>query len=573
MSWRYELTFDLFRIYLRDNSEKANISSIDAITRAFQADSGAIFYATSEGQFRFCLAGAAFPITLSSSQWLLSISRQLKKDGIDTFMNWSPPGFDSTVRYWMSTPLYASGSGGGFVFLGRNSASWTGEEGASLEAIAGVVSEIVDVRDMQKAEMKTRKKVEEKLALTERRMGRFFEHSRDMIYTTDALGCFTSINKAGLELLGLSDDRDVLGKTFADFSPSPDVHDWYFQRIAQYGYVDDFEIVLKNKDGMHVFCSETAHVLKDEDGQILEIQGSIKDISDRIEHQQELWKMNMELVQTNSELQQTRDIIFKQEKLAAIGQLAAGIAHEINNPLGFLRSNHSMLSSYTKTLQTVCSTLHAKGDPFFVDLSRQNDLPYVMEEIEHMIAENDDGFNRIVKIVSNLLSFSRSGQASDLELYNVVSGMENTLVVAWNEIKYVAEVQRDFSDVPPFYAHGGELNQVFLNMLVNAAQAIGGQKRSEKGLITIAIRQEGDAAVIRITDDGPGILPEVKARLFDPFFTTKEPGKGTGLGLSISYDIVVNKHQGTITVDSQPGSGSTFTITIPLVLHGLSTLE
>ncbi len=573
MSWRFELTFDLFRIYLRDTSEKANISSIDAITRAFQADSGALFYATSEGQFRFCLAGAAFPITLSSSQWLLSISRQLKKDGIDTFMNWSPPGFDSIVRYWMSTPLYASGSGGGFVFLGRNAASWTEEEGASLEAIAGVVSEIVDVRDMQKAEMKTRKKVEEKLALTERRMGRFFEHSRDMIYTTDALGCFTSINKAGLELLGLSDDRDVLGKTFADFSPSPDVHDWYFQKIAQYGFVDDFEIVLKNKDGMHVFCSETAHVLKDEDGQILEIQGSVKDISDRIEHQQELWKMNMELVQTNSELQQTRDIIFKQEKLAAIGQLAAGIAHEINNPLGFLRSNHSMLSSYTKTLQTVCSTLHAKGDPFFVDLSRQNDLPYVMEEIEHMIAENDDGFNRIVKIVSNLLSFSRSGQASDLELYNVVSGMENTLVVAWNEIKYVAEVQRDFSDVPPFYAHGGELNQVFLNMLVNAAQAIGGQKRSEKGLITIAIRQEGDAAVIRITDDGPGILPEVKARLFDPFFTTKEPGKGTGLGLSISYDIVVNKHQGTITVDSQPGSGSTFTITIPLVLHGLSTLE
>lgn len=103
---------------------------------------------------------------------------------------------------------------------------------------------------------------------------------------------------AGLELLGLSDDRDVLGKTFADFSPSPDVHDWYFQRIAQYDYVDDFEIVLKNKDGMHVFCSETAHVLKDDEGQILEIQGSVKDISDRIEHQQELWKMNMELVQS-----------------------------------------------------------------------------------------------------------------------------------------------------------------------------------------------------------------------------------------------------------------------------------
>jgi signal transduction histidine kinase len=144
------------------------------------------------------------------------------------------------------------------------------------------------------------------------------------------------------------------------------------------------------------------------------------------------------------------------------------------------------------------------------------------------------------------------------------TGFESTLVVAWNKIKYVADVRKDLNDVPQIHARGGEINQVILNILVNAAQAIADQNRSEKGVISVHTESNDEWVTMTIRDDGPGIPREILQKVFDPFFTTKEPGKGTGLGLSISYDIIVNKHKGKLSVKSLPGKGTVFIIALPV---------
>jgi signal transduction histidine kinase len=291
----------------------------------------------------------------------------------------------------------------------------------------------------------------------------------------------------------------------------------------------------------------------------------VKDISDRINNERELWKTNIELAEANSRLQEAQLVLVQQEKLASIGQLAAGIAHEINNPLGFLKSNNQSLkrfaASFDRAWRTAAQFLPAERRE---EIERTEDLDFVAKELPHLFAESDDGFARIVEIVSQLKAFSRVDSEPHRAPYNLEQGIESTLVVAWNEIKYVAEVKRLFAGVSTVEAEGGPINQVLLNVLVNAAQAIASQGRKDKGLITIETKEEANCVKCLIRDDGPGMSEDVKRRVFDPFFTTKEPGKGTGLGLSISYDIIVNRHRGELSVRSEPGKGTTFTIVLPI---------
>jgi len=217
-----------------------------------------------------------------------------------------------------------------------------------------------------------------------------------------------------------------------------------------------------------------------------------------------------------------------------------------------------------RTLRSAWEEAKASPSPDIAEIERRTDLAYLFEEIDAMLAESRDGFARIMHIVGNLKSFSRSEQGADFKPYDVNAGLESTLIVARNEIKYVADVKKEFGELPPISARGSEINQVFLNILVNAAQAIEEQKRDKKGLIVVRTVVLGDRVVVGIRDDGPGIPEDIRLKIFDPFFTTKEPGKGTGLGLSISYDIVVSKHGGRLTVDSTPGLGTTFTIELPI---------
>ncbi|OHE68036.1 MAG: hypothetical protein A2Z99_06545 [Treponema sp. GWB1_62_6] len=558
------LSANLGRIYAQDESEKANISAIDTMRHSFRADAAALFYMTGEKDFRVCLAGTDFPISLPEKRWTLCVETHSGDASIARFGPWSLPGIEKPLSDWISARLYTSGSSSGFVFLGKDSGPWTEKESAALASIRTIIAPIIEIRFQRDAEEHKRREAELLLSRNESRLRDLFEGSRDMIYTADAGDSITSVNMSGPNLLGYPTKSDLIGKPFGSFALNPSDRSLFLERIAKDGYVDDYEIVLTKRDGTTIFCLETAHTLKNPSGGIRELQGIVKDITQRIEAERDLWRTNLQLAEANLKLQKTQVLMVQHEKLASIGQLAAGVAHEINNPLGFLISNGKSLEKYFGKIRAAWTAASASPDPALSEFMVKANLAGIFSDADAIFAESRDGFERIRKIVLGLKDFSRVDRSGDFDSYDVNAGIESTLVVAWNEIKYVSEIRKKFGALPLIKARGSEVNQVLLNILVNAAQAMGGLGRSEKGVIDIETRAEADKVIISIRDDGPGIPENIRNKIFDPFFTTKEPGKGTGLGLSISYDIIVNKHAGSLWVESEPGQGTTFYIVLPV---------
>jgi len=278
------------------------------------------------------------------------------------------------------------------------------------------------------------------------------------------------------------------------------------------------------------------------------------------------------------DLKQTQCHLVQSEKLASIGQLAAGIAHEMNTPVGFVAGNFQTLESHVKKILDLV-TIHDKlagqaelsGNPqlrtIVDDIGQFRDdmqIDFILEDIQRLFVDSKDGLDRTVEIIRNLRDFSRIDQPGSRDEYDLNEGIKATLVVVRNEIKYDADVKTEFSEIPLIYCHCGQINQVLLNIIVNAAQAIKSQERDDRGTITIRTYASDNEAVCEISDDGPGIPPDILSKVFDPFFTTKLPGKGTGLGLSVSYGIIVNKHNGELLVDSTVGEGTKFTINLPI---------
>jgi signal transduction histidine kinase len=265
--------------------------------------------------------------------------------------------------------------------------------------------------------------------------------------------------------------------------------------------------------------------------------------------------------------------LLQQEKLASVGQLAAGVAHEINTPIQYVGDNLRALSDafehLVEILQQYRSLVEsADSAPLpsqaVEDIRRaesERDLEYLLEDIPNAVRQALEGVGRVTKIVRAMKDFSHMdrGEFAPVDLNR---SLEDTLTVARNEYKYVADVRTEFEELPPVVCCGGELNQVFLNLLVNAAHAIADTK--QHGLITISTRRDADQVIVSISDSGTGIPPEIQSKIFDPFFTTKEVGRGTGQGLSIAHQIVVGRHKGSLTFETQPGKGTTFRIRIPI---------
>ncbi|MCT8874826.1 sensor histidine kinase [Shewanella xiamenensis] len=269
----------------------------------------------------------------------------------------------------------------------------------------------------------------------------------------------------------------------------------------------------------------------------------------------------------NKKLEAAQNQLLQSEKMAAIGQLAAGVAHEINNPIGFVNSNLQSLQDYNdkllKLLRFYQKLVHKIGSPpYFAleqDMLKRHQFEFICSDLPDLINESIEGLDRVAVIVKSLKSFSHV-DSSEWQYANVIEGIENTLKIAANQIKYKAVVLRNFQDnLPELYCQPMQLNQVFLNLLVNAAQAI-----EERGEISIDVSATESEIMIIIRDTGSGIAAQDIRKIFEPFYTTKPVGTGTGLGLSLSYSIV-QKHKGEIKVTSTLGVGTSFTVILPIL--------
>jgi PAS domain S-box-containing protein len=327
-----------------------------------------------------------------------------------------------------------------------------------------------------------------------------------------------------------------------------------------------YEYRFRANDGRYLWMHDSLRLIRDAEGKPLEVVGSLTDITERKRMEEALAKKGQEQALLISQLQEAQAQLLQSEKMASIGQLAAGIAHEINNPVGFINSNMGSLKNYVGTLCDLVEALDQSlqsvpGQPEMkakvAELKKQADYAFLKDDVADLVRESLDGLKRVRDIVQSLKDFAHIGQ-TDWHLADLHEGLDSTLLIANNEIKHKATVTKEYGKLPPVKCLASQLNQVFMNLLINASQAI-----TADGVITIRTGCIKDWVWVEIGDNGAGIPPEVLTRIFDPFFTTKPVGKGTGLGLSLSYNIV-HKHGGRIEVSSEVGKGTRFTVHLPV---------
>lgn len=288
------------------------------------------------------------------------------------------------------------------------------------------------------------------------------------------------------------------------------------------------------------------------------------------ESNQGLAKKTTELQEAYNQLKSTQAKVLHQEKMATIGQLAAGVAHEINNPIAFVLSNLGSLEKYLVKLKEHI----AQQDRLLLERSSEEQrerlleqrqsakIDQILDDLDDLVAESSEGAGRVKRIVGDLKGFSHFSEETETPA-DLNELLDSAVHIVWNEIKYKAELQREYGKLPPVICHARQVSQVFMNLLVNAAQAI-----SREGRIIVRTWSTGADVFASVSDNGQGIPDDLQPRIFDPFFTTKEIGQGTGLGLSISYDIV-KEHCGELLVDSAAGRGTTITVRLPLASKGV----
>ncbi|GLR70433.1 sensor histidine kinase [Agaribacter marinus] len=287
------------------------------------------------------------------------------------------------------------------------------------------------------------------------------------------------------------------------------------------------------------------------------------------EKSRSLYNSVVKLQDTVAALEETQDQLVQSEKMASIGQLAAGVAHEINNPIGFSLSNLTTLTEYVasfiKLNELVTDNLAELKTHNFAqeyELLRESEgFDFITDDVKELLSETVQGLNRVSAIVANLKKVTHAGELN-MEPADINNIIEDSIKVVWNELKYNMEIEKQLSPMPQVTCHSGEIHQVFMNLFLNASHACG-----DKGILSLktsTLEKEGKQWVaITVSDNGKGMPEDVRKKIFDPFFTTKPVGVGTGLGLSVSFGII-EKHQGTIKVKSEEGKGTTFIVCLPI---------
>ncbi|MEZ4241390.1 MAG: ATP-binding protein [Myxococcota bacterium] len=372
------------------------------------------------------------------------------------------------------------------------------------------------------------------------------EHSHAVPWEIDARSlAFTYISPQVAEVLGHQEATFVANPAVWDIV-HPDDRARVRAQLLTLAEPDgpaslDFECRMDDADGRIVQLRTL--VSRSEDGRIL--RGIMFDVT----HQK---KLELELRQA--------------QKLESVGRLAAGVAHEINTPVQFVNDSVHFVRDAMADLGRLIDTLRARAgdDDDLRDLEEEIDLEYLLDNVPKALDRSIDGLSRVATIVRSMKEFAHPDHR-DIAQVDLNHGIDSTLTIARNEYKYVAEVQTDYGPLPPVVCNGGEINQVVLNLVVNAAHAIGDRVKGTdaRGTIAIATRQDGDDAVITIADTGGGIPQAIRDRIFDPFFTTKEVGKGTGQGLAIARS-VIERHGGQLSFVVQPDVGTTFTLRLPI---------
>ncbi|HTB92039.1 MAG TPA: PAS domain S-box protein [Candidatus Sulfotelmatobacter sp.] len=437
--------------------------------------------------------------------------------------------------------------------------------------ITGLTEDITDFKRNEEALLAAQLELEERVAsrtaeLAERGqlVKLLVDSAPGAMYGIDADGNCTFVNPAGLRLLGYGHASEVLGKNAHSLlhHTRPDGTPYLWQECPVFrSFHDDHDAHVEDelfwrKDGSSFPVEYNSRQIR-RNGKVIGAVVSFEDLTDRKRQEMELRHS---------------------QKLEAVGRLAAGIAHEINTPIQFVGDNTRFLqNSFRDEIQLIHKYQElreaAEGGHFSRDLlndisalREKADWDYLEKEIPRAMDQMLEGLARVSTIVRGMKEFSHVDRTNEKVPGDINRALESTLIVARNELKYVADVETHFADIPPVICHLGDLNQVFLNLLVNAAHAIGDAIKGSDSLgkIVVSTRTEGNCVEIAISDSGTGIPEEVRDKIFDPFFTTKGVGKGTGQGLALARAIVVEKHGGTLTFETQPGRGTTFFIRLPL---------
>lgn len=393
----------------------------------------------------------------------------------------------------------------------------------------------------------SRRKAAEALRTSEARFRTLVENSNNVIFSLNGEGHINYLSPKFVDYSGYAPGK-FIGKHVGSIiheADAPAFIEWVTKGVskgedAHRGY----PARVKHKDGELRWFVSNASVIRDEEGNVSEIIGVAHDITDLKQALDNLEEVNRHLKETQTQLVQS-------EKMASLGMLVAGIAHEINTPVGSITSMHDTLMRATEKLKSV---LDAVCDAKAPEHAKLESMMGIIDDANQVIK---DATERVTTIIKRLRSFARLDQAELDEAADIHEGIEDTLTLIHHEIKHQITVNRNYGKIPRIACHMGQLNQVFVNILINARQAIRG-----KGEITITTREENGYISIEFQDTGIGIPKDQLSKIFDPGFTTKGVGVGTGLGLSICYQIIQD-HRGEIRVKSEVGKGSTFTLLIP----------